>query len=286
MRSTPLTAPLLAALLLAGATAGPASAGSPPVVHATLIIRASGASQSAVRLANPLVHPFGTHDPELTVTGRGRFDGLVLLPRGRSLHAPTTALVVGALPLAARPHPTLILGGGRNPLPGSLAAGDYELYIAASGPVVVTLRLPGQPAGATTLTATPTRAVRADDYSAGVVPQHVAAPAFAAGHTVRANADGVFTASFIWKDADAQVSSIQGTCLYPGGARTPLEYSTPACIGGIGGEVDGLLDLRTPADTVGFSWTHLGVGTWGLKDYYVTAAAPNAAGIDYLTVIR
>jgi hypothetical protein len=45
-----------------------------------------------------------------------------------------------------------------------------------------------------------------------------------------------------------------------------------------------VVDLRTPADTLGLSWVHLTSGTWGLKDYYTAVASPTAAGITFLNI--
>jgi hypothetical protein len=262
------------------------SAPGVPQLRSTWLISSNGPGHAVVRLSQPLSHPFGSADATVTVRGPGVLDGVVLTRHGVPLSKPSAALVVGNLPESVRTHPTLILGRSiHNPLPRRLAAGLYDMYVSASGPVTVQVGFPdaGLPGGVTRIEVGVTRLVKATvvgaDISAGV-----AAPVFAAGHTFQAPLGGAFTVSFDWFNAPAQLADISGTCIYPGGAPVSLQYSIPnECAGGAEGELEGI-GLVLPGSRVHFSWGNFPRGTWGQKDYWETGAVPTAGGMTFISV--
>lgn len=174
--------------------------GSVTELRSTWLVSSTGPGLAVVRLGQPLLHPFASRDAAVTVRGPGQFYGLVLVPHGVPLSKPSTSLALANLPDSVRPHPTLILGRSiHNPLPDRLAAGIYDMYVSARGPVTVQARFAnaGLPGGTSRITAGVTRLIKttvADaDISAGV-----AAPVFAAGHSFQAPPSGAFTVSFDW----------------------------------------------------------------------------------------
>lgn len=262
------------------------TAHSVPELRSTWLISSNGSGQAVVRLREPLVHPFPSRDAVVTARGPGRFYGLVLTPHDVPLSKPSTSLVVANLPQSVRTHPTLILGRSiHNPLPRRLAAGVYDLYVSARGPVTVQVRLQdaGLPGGSSRIRAGATQLVTATVANADI-GVGIAAPVFAAGHTFEAPPGGAFTVSFDWFNAAAQAADINGTCIYPGGASLPAQYSVPnECVGGGGGELDGV-GLAVPGNRVHFSWGNFSPGTWGQKDYWETGAAPTAGGMTFISV--
>lgn len=283
-RHAVVTAAVLAASVSLPAVAQPARSASE--LRSTWLISSNGPGRAVVRLSQPLSHQFASRDAAVTVHGSGRLYGIILTPHGARLSKPSTTLVVANLAASTRPHPTLILGRGiRNPLPDRLDAGFYDLYVSASGPVSVRVRLAnaGLPGGTSQITAEFTRRVMTTVADAGV-GVGVAAPVFAAGHAFHAPPGGAFTVSLDWYNAAAQVADINGTCIYPGGASVPAQYSIPnECVGGAGGELDGV-GLAVPGNRVHFSWGNFPPGPWGQKDYWETGAAPTAGGMTFISV--
>lgn len=252
-------------------------------VRTHLRLDSSGAGQAFVSLARPLHHSWGGADLPLTISGPGHFDGLVFLPHGRPLSAEAVSLVVGSVGADGRLRPTVLLGTSADPLPDTLPAGGYDVFVAAVGHVVVNLTLPGEPAGNSSIRVSPAAGVQAIRTTAAAAGG-VAVPAAALGETVRP-AHGAFLVDLDWSDITAQANHVSGGCVYPGGG-TAVDYSTPGCLGGYGGEVDGLVDLRFATTTLDVGWIHLPAGTCGYKAYLAEAAASTGTGIEMLSIVR
>lgn len=270
------------AIALAVAPAASSIAATPtPAARSVLRLDTNGAGHAVVALTRPLRHPYGVADLRVTVSGNGRFDGLVLLPRKRSLSADTISLAVGSLAASGRAHPTIILGTSADPLPNVLPAATYDVYVAAAGRVRITISLPNQPAGTATVRMAPTHGVEVLRTNAASAAG-LATPTAALGETLRPR-HGAFLVDLDWKNVTAQTTNIAGGCIYPGGGST-LDYETPGCIHGYGGEVDGILDLRTSTSTLNVGWVHFTPGTWGYKSYFAAVAASTAGGIELLSI--
>lgn len=272
---------LLGLALLLGVVGPTTAANSAPAGQ--VVVTATGNARAVVSLPRGVLHPVDSPDLRVAVSGPGRFLGAVLLPHGKPFAADLPSLVIGAVGLPGRPNPTVVLGGGTGPvLPARLPPGTYDLHVAATGQVRLTLSLPG--ARTQVLHATPSGAVRHRSDSASAVPGQVAAPAFSAGEDVVAGPSGLYGVALVWWSGPAQAQRSSGVCLYPGGAPNAQVYRVPGVCGAQGGRVLGLVDARAPADTLSFAWVHLSPGRWGMKTDYVVGGALTDAGISTLLV--
>ena len=238
------TAAAVLSLLASAAPALGSSAGAGMLrLTRTVQLTASATGYALVSLPRAVQGPAGF--PRLVQSWRGGASAVLLVPDRPDvfdLDNPPPALVIPNLSgRGVNPHPYVFIGlDPRHHEPDAfyhwLPPGRYRLYVIATRPTKVRLRLPGLPAGRTHVSvATPATAHAVGAHHralAGTLP-----PAFSFGGTGQLTSAKSLVWSAVWMHSPVRVADADGSCLYLPPPRSPTVYSIPSCAAATSGDV-------------------------------------------------